>query len=112
MTARVERIAVDPITAIPGMTFGGLPLAEPCTQGMLFCTVAVHLLERIERSLGIAMVPEGGEAGLLSPKQMDALWGELDEGFSTDHGRGAMRPANLREAFEELGQVFKQLSLG
>ncbi|KAH6984273.1 hypothetical protein BKA56DRAFT_480945 [Ilyonectria sp. MPI-CAGE-AT-0026] len=112
MTTRVERIAVDPITAIPGMTFGGLPLAEPCTQGMLFCTVAVHLLERVERSLGIAMVPEGGEAGLLSAKQMDALWGELDEGFSTDNGRGAMRPANVREAFEELGQVFKQLSLG
>lgn len=112
MTARIERIAVDPIAAIPGLTFGGLPLAEPCTQGMLFCNVAVHLLERIERSLGIAMVPEGGEAGLLSAKQMDALWGELDEGVSTAHGRGAMRPVNVRETFDELGQIFNQLSLG
>ncbi|KAH7002591.1 C6 zinc finger domain protein [Ilyonectria destructans] len=111
MTARIERIAEDPILAIPGLTFGGLPLAEPCTQGMMFCNVTVHLLERIERSLGIAMVPEGGEAGLLSAKQMDALWGELDEGFSTAHGRGAMRPANVREAYDELGQIFKQLSL-
>lgn len=112
MTARIERIAVDPIVVVPGLTFGGLAVAEPCTQGMLFCNVVVHLLERIERSLGIAMVPEGGEAGLLSAKQMDALWGELDEGFSTADGRGAMRPVNVREAFDELGRILRQLSLG
>lgn len=111
LTARIERIHTDPIPPIPGLTFGGLPIAEPCTQGMLFSEVVVHLLERIERALGIGVVPEGGEAGLLSARQMDVLWSEFDEGASSVRGRGMMRPANVRASFENAGKMFKELSL-
>ncbi|KAJ8099521.1 hypothetical protein POJ06DRAFT_198709 [Lipomyces tetrasporus] len=111
LTARIERIATEPIAPIPGLTFGGLPLAGPCTQGMLFSEVVVHLLERIERCLGIGVVSEGGEAGLLSARQMDVLWSELDERVGIARGRGMMSPAHVRELFEKVGNIFKQLSL-
>lgn len=111
VTVGIERHAVEPIKPIPGLTFGGFALGGPCTQGLLYFNVVVHLLERIERILGIGMVPEGGGAGLLSARQMDVLWGELDGRGSGAHGRGAMRPMYVREAFDKIGQRLKQLSL-
>lgn len=111
LAARVERIVIDPIAPIPGLTFGGLPLASPCTQGMFFAQLAVHSLERIERSLGIAMVPEGGEAGLLSADQMHVLWSQLETNVNNTDSPGVARPANVRRSFEKLEKVFKQLSL-
>ncbi|KAF5005413.1 hypothetical protein FDECE_8134 [Fusarium decemcellulare] len=36
LTTRIDRIAIDPIAPIPDLTFGGLPITEPCTQGLLF----------------------------------------------------------------------------
>lgn len=111
VTVGIERNAIEPIKPIPGLTFGGFALGGPCTQGLLYFNVVVHLMERIERILGIGMVPEGGEAGLLSARQMDVLWGELDGRGSGACGRGAMRPMHVREAFEKIGQRLKQLSL-
>ena len=111
VTVGIERHAVQPIKPFPGLKFGGFALGGPCTQGLLYFNVVVHLLEKIERLLGIGMVPEGGEAGLLSARQMDVLWGELDGRGSSADGRGAMRPMYVREAFGKIGQTLKQLSL-
>ncbi|KAK9241736.1 hypothetical protein V1506DRAFT_549820 [Lipomyces tetrasporus] len=112
ITTRVERIATDPIAPIPGLTFGGLPLENPCTQGMLFSEVIVHLLERIERALGIVSVPDGGEVGLLSVRQIEVLWSELDGRRAIIPGHAIMRPANLRRLFGKVAFIFRQLSLG
>lgn len=112
LTARIERMATDPIASLPGLTFGGLPVAEPCVQGMLFSEVAVHLLERIERALGVGKVSESSEVGLLSSRQIDVLWSELDGGLGIVPGHGAMRPANVRKVFGKVGFTLKQFSLG
>ncbi|UPK89598.1 hypothetical protein LCI18_000533 [Fusarium solani-melongenae] len=109
ITARVERIATDPIVPVPGFTFGGVPLERPCTQGMLFSEVIVHLLERIERALGIAPVPVGGEAGLLAARQIQVLWSELDGRREIIPGGSVMRPADLRRMFGKVADIFRQL---
>ncbi|KAI8677867.1 Zn(2)-C6 fungal-type domain-containing protein [Fusarium keratoplasticum] len=108
MTARLERITTDPIAPIPGFTFGGVPLDKPCTQGMLFSEVIVHLLERIERVLGIGPVPLGGEEGLLAARQIQVLWSELDGRREIIPGRGIMRPADLRRLFGKVVDIFRQ----
>ncbi|EEU37861.1 uncharacterized protein NECHADRAFT_54889 [Fusarium vanettenii 77-13-4] len=109
ITARVERIATDPIIPVPGFTFGGIPLDRPCTQGMLFSEVIVHLLERIERALGIGPVSVGGEAGLLAARQIQVLWSELDGRREIIPGRTVMRPADLRRLFGKVADIFRQL---
>ncbi|KAJ8100199.1 hypothetical protein POJ06DRAFT_180724, partial [Lipomyces tetrasporus] len=109
IAARVERIATDPIAPIPGLTFGGLPLENSCTQGMLFSEVIVHLLERIERALGIVSVPDGGEVGLLSVRQIEVLWSELDGRRAIIPGHAIMGPAKLRRLFGKVAFIFKQL---
>ncbi|KAK9334707.1 hypothetical protein LIPSTDRAFT_338561, partial [Lipomyces starkeyi NRRL Y-11557] len=112
IAARVERIATDPIAPIPGLTFGGLPLENPCTQGMLFSEVIVHLLERIERALGIVSVPDGGEVGVLSVRQIEVFWSELGGRRVIIPGHAIMGPANLRRLLVKVAFIFKQLSLG
>ncbi|KAH7126150.1 hypothetical protein EDB81DRAFT_810481 [Dactylonectria macrodidyma] len=111
MTTRVGRIATDPIVAVPNLTFGGLSLENPCTQGMLFSEVIVDLIKKIERALGIVATSEGGEVGLLSARQVQVLWGELDGRRAIIPGHAVMRPANLRRLFGKLAGVFRQLSL-
>jgi hypothetical protein len=115
LTARIERIAIDPIAPIPGLTFGGLPLAEPCTQGMLFSEAVVLMLKRIELSLGIGAVPEGagGSLSLLSPRQLEVLSSELDRmaGF-VKHAHGIARPASVRRSFEKVRSTLRHLALG
>lgn len=107
LTTRIERLSTDPIAPIPGITFGGLPLAEPCMQGMFFSNFVVHLLERMERALGISEVSEGA-GGLLSARQIDVLWSELDGGIGVSSGYGALRPGQVKKG---LGRVARQLSL-
>ncbi|KAH7136721.1 hypothetical protein B0J13DRAFT_449508 [Dactylonectria estremocensis] len=111
MTTRVGRIATDPIVAVPNLTFGGLSLENPCTQGMLFSEVIVDLLKKIERALGIVAASEGGEVGLLSARQAQVIWSELDGRRPIIPGHAVMRPANVRRLFGKLAGVFRQLSL-
>ncbi|EHK49591.1 hypothetical protein TRIATDRAFT_179044, partial [Trichoderma atroviride IMI 206040] len=109
ITTRIERIAIDPITPIPGLMFGGSPVDKPCTQGMLFCEVIEYLLQKTEQVLGIVSVPEGGEVGLLSARQISVLWSELNGRHTIIPGRAIMTPANLRILFGKVAFIFRQL---
>lgn len=112
LTTRLERIYTDPIAPIPGLTFDGLQFSEPCTQGMLFANTSVTLLEEIERVLGTTERVDGGEVKLLSARQIDVLWSELDESVGVAPGHGPMRPAHVKRTLREVAYVFSQLSLG
>ncbi|EWZ28983.1 hypothetical protein FOZG_17282 [Fusarium oxysporum Fo47] len=59
LTTRIERIPTEPLTPIPGLTFGGRPLATACTQCMTFSELLATLLKGIERVLGIIPISEG-----------------------------------------------------
>lgn len=111
MTTRVGQIATDPIVAVPNLYIGGLSLDNPCTQGMLFSEVIVDLLKKIECSLGIIAVSDGGEVGLLSARQAQVLWSELDGRRAIIPGHAVMRPAHLRRLFGKLAGFFRQLAL-
>jgi hypothetical protein len=111
LTARIERIAIDPISPIPNLSSGGLPVAEPCIQGMLFSEVVVHLLERIERLLGIRAALASGDGSLLSARQRDVLWSELGGNLSVLPSYGVTRPANVRNMFKKVAVMLKQISI-
>ncbi|KAH7021920.1 hypothetical protein EDB80DRAFT_805452 [Ilyonectria destructans] len=111
MTTRVGRIDTDPIVAVPNLYIGGFSLDNPCTQGMLLCEVIVDLLKKIELSLGIISVSDGGEVGLLSARRAQVLWSELDGRRAIIPGHAVMRPAHLRRLFGKLAGIFRQLSL-
>ncbi|OBT53103.1 hypothetical protein VE04_08305 [Pseudogymnoascus sp. 24MN13] len=112
LTTRIERIAMDPIRPIPRLSSGGLPVAEPCIQGVVFSEVVVHLLERIERLLGIGTMLASGDVGLLSARQKDVLWSELSGSLSVlPSSHGVMRPANVRNTFKKVAVILKQISL-
>lgn len=110
-TTRIEQLSTLPVVPLPGIMFGGLPLAEPCTQGMLFSNGVLHLLERMERALGISE-PERGEAGLLSARQVEVLWSELDGGVGITPADGSMRrPALVKKLLGTMAIKFSHLSL-
>ncbi|KFY28674.1 hypothetical protein V491_00349 [Pseudogymnoascus sp. VKM F-3775] len=111
LTTRIERIAMNPIRPIPRLSSGGLSVAEPCIQGMLFSEVVVHLLERIERLLGIGAVLASGDEGLLSARQRDVLWSELSGSLSALPSHGVTRPANVRNTFKKVAVILKQISI-
>ncbi|KAH8202526.1 hypothetical protein TruAng_003334 [Truncatella angustata] len=109
---RIERLSVEPILMpIPGLTFDGLLVAEPCTQGMQFSEVIVSLLERIERSLGIGMMPDGGEAGLLSVRQIQTLWSALQDNVDSTSGYGLTRVEHVKDRFRAVYTTLKQIVL-
>jgi hypothetical protein len=110
ITARVERIAIDPIAPIPGLVFGGVPLENPCTQGMLFSEAVVYLLESIERALGVSSGPSTSQAGLLSARQIEVLWSELEGRRPVLPGHAVMRPATLNRLFGKVAVLFRQMS--
>ncbi|KAL7923823.1 hypothetical protein ACQKWADRAFT_287941 [Trichoderma austrokoningii] len=110
ITTRVERVAIDPIAPVPGLTFGGSPVETPCTQGMLFCEVIEYLLQKTEQALGIVSVSEYGEMGLLSTRQIRVLWSELNGRQPIIPGHAIMTPANLRRLFGKVAFIFRQLS--
>lgn len=111
MTTRIERIAMNPIRPIPRLSSGGLPVVEPCIQGMVFSEVVVYLLEKIERLLGIGPVLGSGDVGLLSARQRDVLWSELSGSLSVLPSHGVMRPANVRNTFKKVAVILKQISI-
>ncbi|KAF7587416.1 hypothetical protein BBP40_007256 [Aspergillus hancockii] len=111
ITTRIERLSTDPVAPIPGITFGGLPMVKPCTQGLLFSNGVVQLLERMERALGISE-HGGGEVGLLSPRQVEVLWGELNGGVGIAPADGNLRrPAHVKELLGQLAIIFRRLTL-
>ncbi|KAL5351717.1 hypothetical protein ACLOAV_003577 [Pseudogymnoascus australis] len=111
MSTRIERIAMNPVRPIPRLSSGGLPIATPCVQGMLFCNVVVHLLEKIERLLGIGAVASSGDVGLLSARQRGVLWSELSGSDSVLPSHGVTRPANVRNTFKKVAVKLNQMSL-
>ncbi|KEY74383.1 hypothetical protein S7711_07290 [Stachybotrys chartarum IBT 7711] len=112
MTARMEQISLNPITPIPGLSFAGLPLTDPCTQGMLFTNMTINMLDGMELALGIHKMTQRCGQCLLSPRQIDVLWSELDGAPGSGSGRGAGRPMRVRKMFEEVLVPLTQLSLG
>lgn len=111
LTARLERISAQPVAPIPGLTFAGLPLPDPCMQGMLFSNVVVDTLQRTERALGIDKTSESSDLGLLSSRQIYMLWSELDERPGIFPGEGAMRPARVRKLFGKVSFLLTQVSV-
>jgi len=107
ITARVEWISIDPIAPIPGLVFGGVPLDNLCTNGILF---SINLLEIIECTLGINLGPSTSQVGLLSARQTQVLWSELDGRCAVLPGHAVMRPATLRRLFGKVAVIFRQIS--
>ena len=112
LNTRIERISIDPIAPIPGLTFAGLPLIDPCMQGMLFTNMIVSMLDRIELALGVGKTPEHSNLGLLSSRQIDVLWSELNGRPDVFLGHGASRLALVRKRFEKVSKTLTHLSLG
>ncbi|CCD56576.1 hypothetical protein ACHAPC_010210 [Botrytis cinerea] len=108
MTIRIEQVATNPVVELPNLSFGSLPVAEPCMQGMIFCELMTHVMEGIERALGLNSVLGVSTAGLLSARQKDVLWSELDGSSGIIPGHGIMRPINLRKGFGRLAVVLRQ----
>ncbi|KAE8143417.1 hypothetical protein BDV38DRAFT_233663 [Aspergillus pseudotamarii] len=109
-STRIERFSTDPIAPIPGIMFGGLPLDTPCMQGMLFFNGVIHLLETMEWALGISE-REDGTVGLLSDRQVEILWRELDGGLAITPGGGTMRPADVRKLLGKMAMILNRLSV-
>lgn len=105
---RLDRLHIEAIRPIERIQFGGVPLSDSYTQGMVFLQIVVSLLERMERSLGIGMVPAGATPGLLSKRQQDVLFGELDRagGDGDGKGTGKGRIVRVREEFERVRGAF------
>ncbi|KAH6976560.1 hypothetical protein EDB80DRAFT_739555 [Ilyonectria destructans] len=73
-------------------------------HAVLFSEVVLHSLETIERCLGIG-IPEGGEAGLLSVRQMDALGRvgrESQQRSWSRHDEARAREGIIRESGKHL----------
>jgi hypothetical protein len=91
LTDRAEKRDEHLVNPIPGLTFNGIILTGPCTQGVLFSSSSFYLLGRLETVLGIGSV--SGGTGLLSTEQVDVLFDKIDRGEDLARGKGIMRPA-------------------
>jgi hypothetical protein len=110
LSARIERIHFEPVAPIPELTFGGVMMVDPCIQGMMFSDMVIHLIEKMERLLGISGGREGGE-GLLSLRQKMVLWIELGGENEGGSDYGMMRPRILKKAFQNTRMALKRISL-
>ncbi|TGO57422.1 hypothetical protein BOTNAR_0201g00080 [Botryotinia narcissicola] len=111
MAIRIDQSATNPVVQLPGLAFGGLSVSEPCIQGMVFCDIMAHIIEGIEQNLGLNLVLGVSGTGLLSTRQKDVLWSELDGGPGILPGQGFMRPTNLRKSFGRLAMTLRQISM-
>lgn len=96
MLLRLETIDTNPVAPVPGSMFSEFLLQEPCAMGIRFSSISINLLDRVEQILGINGRPEWGGTGLMSIRQIDVLWGELDSGKGVAPGHGFMRPAYVK----------------
>ncbi|KAL3477180.1 hypothetical protein BJX99DRAFT_257655 [Aspergillus californicus] len=111
LTTRIERLRTEPLLPIPGLRLGGSPLAKPCTQGMLFSDIIVELLEQMESALGLNEMANGVNLGLLSARQIDVLWSELDGRVGITPRDGAMKPTHVKKLFRKVAVILYQFSL-
>ena len=109
LVAGAERQGENPVIPIPGLTFNGVVLTGPCTQGSLFSSSSFYLLARLENVLGLD--PVCRHAGLLSAHQIDALCDRLDRSDDLSKTKGIMRPADLRSLYARVATVMEQLSV-
>jgi hypothetical protein len=109
LTDRAERYASDPVIPIPGLTFNGIVLTGPCTQGVLFSSTTYHLLGQLEDVLGLDTM--SGGKGLLSTTQIDLLCSKLDGSNDLAQSRGIMRPADVKKLFAQVATVLEQLAV-
>ncbi|TGO23576.1 hypothetical protein BPAE_0128g00280 [Botrytis paeoniae] len=111
MITRIDQRTTNPVVQLPGLVFGGLSVSEPCIQGMVFCEIIAHVMEGIEQALGLNSVLGVSETGLLSARQKDVLWSELDGRPGIIPGHGVMRPINVRKSFGRLAVTLRQISM-
>jgi hypothetical protein len=109
LTDRAERYASDPVIPIPGLTFNGIVLTGPCTQGVLFSSTTYHILGQLEDVLGLDTM--SGGKGLLSTTQIDLLCSKLDGSDDLAQSRGIMRPADVKKLFAQVATVLEQLAV-
>lgn len=107
LTDRAERYASDPVIPIHGLTFNGIVLTGPCTQGTLFCSSVYYLLLRLENVFGLDSVSGNG---LLSTNQIDVLCSILDESDDLVQSKGIMRPTDLRKLYARVATVLERLA--
>ncbi|KAM0695543.1 hypothetical protein Q7P36_005903 [Cladosporium allicinum] len=108
LTDRAERQGDDPVIPIPGLTFNGVLLVGPCTQGVLFSSSTFYLLGRLEEVLGLNPMFRG--TGLLSADQIEVLCDLLDRSEDLTRRKGIMRPADVRKLYARVAAVLGRLS--
>lgn len=109
LVSRIERVSIEPVAPLPGLTFNGKVLPGPCDQGLLFSHVASSLLESFENVL--VVVASDQEQDLLSDEQIEDLWGQLYGSDCVASGRGTMWPADVKSLFRKVAAVSKRLAL-
>ena len=108
LTDRAEAFLSDPVTPIPGLTYNGVLLTGPCTQGTVFSSSIYYLLGRLDNALGLDSF---SGRGLLSSDQMDDLCDKLDTSNSLVQSRGIIRPADMRKLYAQAAAVLEQLAM-
>jgi hypothetical protein len=114
LITRIERLPSDPLTPIRTVKFRGLLQPDkPCVQGMIFSNVIVAFLEEMEIALGINEMRDCGGICLLSARQADVLWSEMEGrvGIISRDAGGAMRPADVKQLFRKAATVLCEYSL-
>ncbi|OBS29579.1 hypothetical protein FPOA_03516 [Fusarium poae] len=106
---RVERLTINPTESVPVLIVCGRLQQMPCVQGVVFCEGSVNLIGNIERVLGVGRMLDGKEVGLLSPRQIDVLRGEMDERCSVGAGHTVMAPATLRKLFGKVAGILRRI---
>jgi hypothetical protein len=108
LTDRAEQNGSNPVVPIQGLSYNGMVLTGPCTQGTLFTSSTFYLLGQLDNVLGLD--PVSGGTGLLSTNQIDVLCDKLDRSEDLAQRKGIMRPADVRTLYARVAAVLEQLS--
>lgn len=108
LTDRAEQSGSNPVIPIQGLSFNGVVLTGPCTQGTLFTSSTFYLLGRLDTVLGLD--PMSGGTGLLSTNQIEVLCDRLDRSEDLAQRKGIMRPADVRKLYARVAAVLEKLS--
>jgi hypothetical protein len=111
-TARVDRITIEPVSPVPILFHDGLTLESMCLQGALYSRAVVHVLERMQCVLGIESGPSPSQKRLLTAKQTEMLWSELENRRAIIPSQAVMGPAILRRLFGKMTVAFEHIAAG